>query len=58
MGNKEFSLLTLKLRAGYVFSGFEICIHFGAVKIVHFKSSDNREPSLTLRVDLNKTGVD
>ena len=33
---------------------FEMCIHFGAVKVVHSKSSDKHESSLTLRVALNK----
>ena len=28
----------------------KMCIHFGAVKVVHSKSSDKHEPSLTLRV--------
>ena len=31
------------------------CIHFGAVKVVHFKSSDKLESSLSLRVGLNKS---
>ena len=34
---------------------FQMCIHFGAVKIVNSKSSDKHEPSLTLRVALNKS---
>ena len=34
---------------------FEMCIHFGAVKVVHSKSSDKHESSLTLRVTLNKS---
>ena len=32
-----------------------MCIHFGAVKVVHSKSSDKHESSLTLRVALNKS---
>ena len=34
---------------------FEMCIDFGAVKVVHSKSSDKHESSLTLRVALNKS---
>ena len=33
---------------------FEMCIHFGAVKVVHSKSSDKHESSLTLRVALSE----
>ena len=39
--------------SGLVFS--EMCIHFGAVKVVHSKSSDKLESSLTLRVALNNS---
>ena len=35
----------------------EMCIHFGAVKVVHSKSSDKRESSLTLRVAVNKSYI-
>ena len=31
------------------------CIHFAAVRVVHSKSSDKHESSLTLRVALNKS---
>ena len=34
---------------------FEMCIHFGAVKVVHSRSSDKHESSLTLGVALNKS---
>ena len=34
---------------------FKMCTHFGAVKVVHSKSSDKHESSLTLRVALNKS---
>ena len=34
---------------------YKMCIHFGAVKVVHSKSSDKHESSLTLRVALNKS---
>ena len=34
---------------------FEMYIHFGAVKVVHSKSRDKHESSLTLRVALNKS---
>ena len=33
----------------------EVYIDFGAVKVVHSKSSVKREPSLTLRMPLNKS---
>ena len=32
-----------------------MCIHFGAVKVIHLKNSDKHESSLTLRVTLNKS---
>ena len=32
-----------------------MCIHFGAIKVVHSKNSDKHESSLTLRVTLNKS---
>ena len=34
---------------------FETCIDFGRVQVVHFESSDKHEPSLTLRLALNKS---
>ena len=36
-------------------TSFEMCIHFGAVKVVHSKSSEKHEPRLILRVALNKS---
>ena len=37
-----------------VLTSCEIWIVFGAVQVVHFKCSDKHQPSLTLRVALNK----
>ena len=34
---------------------FKVCIHFVAFKVVHSKSSDKLESSLTLRVALSKS---
>ena len=32
-----------------------VAIDFGTARAVHFESNDKREPSLTLRVSLNKS---
>ena len=48
-------MLAMSLSHRQAVNFFKMCIHFGAVKVVHSKSNDKHESSLSLRVALNKS---